>query len=188
MRVLVASSIALVSFAFTACSSPDSTVIIRRGPGQLPPGDASPCDGGACDAPPDASVDATVDALDASLDSDTDARCATDSDGACLLDPFDAGPDACNAALDCELRPTCIGGFLYPTSCGPANCGRAIRPCDSTDGTPCNPAQVCGLALTCVDGKLYPSTCGPTNCDQSIGTCDGGTTSARPSIPRVGGH
>lgn len=75
---------------------------------------------------------------------------------------------ACDPELVCDAAISCVGGLLYPTGCGPANCDEAIGPCEAT----CDPTLVCGQALSCVGGELYPTTCGPANCDDPIGGCE----------------
>ncbi len=78
--------------------------------------------------------------------------------------------DTCDPTLICGEALTCVGGDLYPTTCGPANCDEPIGDCEPK----CDPTLVCGQAETCVDGVLYPTTCGPENCDEPIGDCDPG--------------
>jgi hypothetical protein len=45
-----------------------------------------------------------------------------------------AGASMCNPALACAAMISCVNGLLYPTTCGPANCDKAIGPCSAGGG------------------------------------------------------
>jgi hypothetical protein len=45
--------------------------------------------------------------------------------GICAL----AAPGTCDSTLKCGDALTCVGGFLYPTTCGPTNCDAPIDYC-----------------------------------------------------------
>lgn len=100
--------------------------------------------------------------------------CGRLADGACgwqasaELDACLAQIGGCDALIVCPAELSCVGGFLYPTACGPANCDAPIGPCDGS----CDPSLACVPAETCFQGSLYPTACGPANCDAAIGPCD----------------
>lgn len=91
------------------------------------------------------------------------------------FDPQDEPGDdsGCDPDLICTQALTCIGGELYPTGCGAANCDAPVGDCGPSAPT-CDASLICTQALTCVDGQLYPTGCGPANCDAPMGPCGGG--------------
>jgi hypothetical protein len=104
--------------------------------------------GGPTDPPCAGNEVCVADPHVACLAGDDFAACST---GVCAL-------VACDPDQPCGDAPTCVGGLLYPTTCGPHNCDAPIGPCD--------PWGECGPPPPC------PAP--PPECHWEGGGCSGG--------------